>query len=314
MTTPFPIEIADYIGILRDEEIRRAIDQDILLEKATCDPDRVRQASYELRLSKKAKYLRFRDGKGETKASYEEPLNEIDKTLHIGPGQTVHVQVMETFRLPNDIVAHVIPVGNVYKVGLSPETTFADPGFDGPFYVILTNPSPRVVELETGGVIARAEFVKLAKATPKPHQGSEYTSEVRLWPYRVPRLSREELKAQGVDSVLKRLETIDPPHCEHVFVTREVREEAAQRLSDAKAISERMSKLEAVGHKTRIISIIGLALLAATILIYLISALWPLFPQSFKTSVPEGIGEGIGGAIAAGVTATALWFWSKLKK
>jgi deoxycytidine triphosphate deaminase len=312
MDTPLPNEIANYAGILRDEEIKKAIGYNFLLTKETCDPNGVRQASYELRLSNEVEYLVLQDGEERPTAKYERPANGIDKTLRIDPGQTVKAQVCEIFNLPNDVVAHVIPVGNIYKIGLSPETTFADPGFEGGFYIVLSNYSQRVVELRVGQPIARVEFIRLAKATKKPHPGAKHTSEPPIWPRRVSRPSKEELSAKGVDLLLDQLEKNDPPHCEHAYVTREIRIDATSKASQIPTINQRIEALETTFRKFKIGGLIGLGTVIMLLMFSYASTWWPLLPDSIKNSVPEGLGKGLGGFIGAVITTLLVFLSTKI--
>jgi deoxycytidine triphosphate deaminase len=314
MDTQLPNEIADYYGILRDEEINKALLINCLLTKDSSDSERIRQASYELRLSNEVERLVLQDGEEKASAKYERPANGVEKTLRIDPGQTVKAQVMEYFNLPNDVVAHIIPVGNIYKIGLSPETTFADPGFEGAFYIVLSNYSHRVVELNVGQPIARVEFFRLAKATKRPHPGAKHTSEPPIWPRRVQRPTMDELKSKGLDVLLEQLGKNDPPHCEHAFVTREVRAEAANISSEMvtkygsiEMLVNRISKLEDAIRTMRNLSFIVGGILVAVSIFLFAFMWWPLLPTWFKDAVPEGVGKGLGGFIG-GLITTLLMF------
>lgn len=318
-----PQDFPKYSGIIRDEELKQAIAQDMLLRRETADLARVRQTSYELRLSAQVEYLELRDENGRATAQYTRPANGIEQTLCINPSQTVKVWTQEQFNLPNDVVAHITPVGNIYKLGLSPETTYADPGFSGAFYIILSNFSPRVVELRVGQPIARAEFTKLAKPTPSPHPGAGQTSEPPIWPRRVGRRGVEELRALGVDGVLTELDAQDPPHCENAFVTREVRTQLAaeqarfdadynQHKKMVEALLQRVDKLEqrdALSSK-RLKFVLFIAV--ALVVLWQSPNWWPLLPDNVKKAIPEGLGKGLG-AFIGGLIATLLtWLYGRL--
>jgi len=320
METPLPNAIADYNGILRDEEIRAAIQQNFLLTQDTSDLHRVRQASYELRLSDSVEFLRLQDGDGAATARYERPANGIGNTLSINPGQTLKVQVMEAFNLPNDVVAHVVPVGNIYKIGLSPETTFADPGFEGPFYIVLANYSTRVVELSVGQPIARVEFVKLQRSTTRPHPGARHVSEPPIWPRRVPKPSIAQLSAIGLEGLLSQLEKNDPPHYEHAYVTREVRSEATRKTEELKeeyAVIQRLvTRLENMECSFRRMKI-GLVLAGGVTVMLLFfvyaSIWWPLLPESIQKGIPDGIGKAVGSFLAALILPALIFTFNKFK-
>jgi deoxycytidine triphosphate deaminase len=295
LTTDLPNEICDYLGLIRDEELRAAIAKNLLLVSETTAPERVRQASYELRLGPEVEFLVLPDaGKGQAVAKYERPANGIGQKLKIEPGQTVKVFTMEVFNIPTNVVAHVIPVGNVYKVGLSPETTYADPGFDGPFYIILCNYSSRVVELEVGQPIARVEFVKLARSTPKPHPGSKHISEPPIWPRRVDRRRSQELLQLGIDNLLNELDQKDPPHIEHAFIAREVRRQVAEQFG---GLSSKVASLERQAAWLRLIAY-GLGVAAC---IWLIGVIWGYLPSNIQGKVAEETAKGVFGLLVLGV-------------
>lgn len=101
-----PNDICDYIGLLRDEEIRAAIAKNLLLVQERTDPTRVRQASYELRLMDNDEFLVLgQAAQGEAIAKYERPANGIGQRLTIEPGQTVKVYTIEIFNLPTILPA-----------------------------------------------------------------------------------------------------------------------------------------------------------------------------------------------------------------
>ena len=186
-----------------------------------------------LRLSSNVEFLVLQEGNaGAATARYERPANGIGDRLRIDPGHTVKVFTLEFFKMPTNVVAHVFPVGNIYKLGLSPETTYADPGFDGPFYIVICNYSSRVVELEVGKPIARVEFIRLARSTKKPHPGVGGITEPRLWPRRIDRRPIEALRQLGVDTLLDELDRSDPPHFEAAFIAREVKRQLVTHEAD----------------------------------------------------------------------------------
>jgi deoxycytidine triphosphate deaminase len=292
---PLEGDVCDYYGIIRDAEIRSAIERDLLLVKDTADMSRVRQASYELRLSDRVEYLILQDGKGgNATAKYERPADGIGPILRIDPGQTVKVEVKETFNLPTNVAAHVIPVGNIYKLGLSPETTYADPGYDGDFFIILSNFSPRVVEVPVGEPIARVEFVRLAKETSRPHPGSKQRKEPKIWPRRIEKLTKQDLQGLGIDGLLKRLDEKDPPHCEHAYVAREVHTMSVDGSKSLQDLTARVSALEGKIASFKRHGFIALATFIGLAVLALSPWWWPLLPQAVRTQVPEGIGKAVG--------------------
>jgi deoxycytidine triphosphate deaminase len=294
-----PDAICDYIGIIRDEEIRSALQRGFLIEQGTFDLGRVRQASYELRLGDTVERLVLDHSVGGSTAiaRYERPANGIEDILRIDPGQTIKVFTREMLDMPKNVLAHVIPVGNVYKLGLSPETTYADPGFDGAFYITLCHYSSRIVELKVDQPIARIEFVKLARSTVRPHAGARSVGEPPLWPRRVARRSEADLRAIGIDDLLAELENCDPPHIEHAFVVKEIRSKIDHTLKDVLASESRNKKEIAELRLFALVAIVSLA-------VWALSHTWPLLPEKLRDMATERIFTGI--LTSIGVVAVAV--------
>ncbi len=300
-------EVCNYTGIIRDEELRAAIERSLLLVKESTEPSRVRQASYELRLSNRVEFLRLSDSPGAATASYERPANGVGATLEIPPGTTAKVWVKEKFNLPTNVVAHVIPVGNIYKLGLSPETTYGDPGFDGNFYIILCNYSSRIVEVRVGDPVARVEFIKLARRTTKPHPGASDTSEPALWPRRVQRRPREQLASVGVDAILNELEGYDPPHVEHAFVAREASKELAQMRADLAFVRLVRTWTPRVGWTVLFFAAVGTG-------VWLTGRYWSSIPEKFRLGLADGFGRAVGGALMGAVFFAVRYGWRKWRR
>ena len=275
----------DYTGLLRDKEISAAIDRNLLVTRDTADKNRIRQASYELRLSDDVQFLVLKDStSGEAQAQYESPANGIGTKLTIEPGHTVKVKTIEVINLPDNVAAHIISVGNIYKLGLSPETTYADPGFIDSLYIIISNYSSRVVELEVGQPIARAEFVKLSGNVDNPLSKGRAKSEPKFWPRRVRRRDEEQLKETGVDRLLNELFENDPPSFEHAFITKFIRQQVNEQLSD---LSERLGKLERRWDRLSACFHVACYLLGILIAIVVIGKLWPYLSANLHDKVEE---------------------------
>ena len=286
-------ETCDYFGLMRDEEIRAAIANNQLLDRDTTEDRRVRQASYELRVSSNVEFLVLQEGDaGAATARYERPANGIGDTLRIDPGHTVKVFTAEYFKLPTNVVAHVFPVGNIYKLGLSPETTYADPGFEGQFYIVVCNYSARVVELEVGKPIARVEFIRLARSTKRPHPGAGGITEPRIWPRRIERRGIDTLRNLGVDTLLDELDKNDPPHFETAFIAREVKRQVTAH--DAQLQTQ-------VANLGRQLAWLSLVAYAAIIIIcmWLVTRGWHLLPEPVQSKVTDEAVKAICGAMLA---------------
>jgi deoxycytidine triphosphate deaminase len=307
-------DVCNYTGIIRDEELRAAIDRNLLLTKDSTDPSRVRQASYELRLSNRVEFLRLSEAPGAATARYERPANGIGEKLEIPPGTTAKVFVKEVFNLPTNVVAHVIPVGNIYKLGLSPETTYGDPGFDGEFYIILCNYSSRIVEVRVGDPVARVEFIKLARKTTKPHPGANDTSEPQLWPRRVERRPHEQLASVGVDAILSELEGYDPPHFEHAFVAREVRARAMDLAKELEQVRADLNLVRAIRTWAPRLGWSLLFLAVVSVGVWLAGWYWSSIPEKFRLGLADGFGRIVGGAVMGGVFFVVKYGWRKWRR
>jgi deoxycytidine triphosphate deaminase len=285
MKIALPDTICSYIGLMADTEIAAAIQAGMLLDPSTADLNHVRQTSYELRLSENIEFLLLGDHEnGESEAKYVRNANGVGSQLEILPGTTVKVETMERFDIPTNVAAHITPVGNVYKLGLSPETTYADPGFDGAFFMILCNYSSRIVRLKIGQPIARIEFVRLAKSTSKPHGGYKTIKEPLLWPRRVPKRLLSDLQQVGVEGLLSELERGDPPHFEHAFIARQVRLEVSNQVGQLK---QKLAEQQRVIACFKLVSYLAVAIAVR----WIIFEGWAATPVHIQDKFVEGLAK-----------------------
>jgi deoxycytidine triphosphate deaminase len=216
-------------GFLIDEEIKRAMANNQLVRNG--DAQRARYASYELRIGPNVQQLVMDDNGQPNRDIYRAKHIPEDETFVIQPGETFKIYAVESIMMPANVLAFAIPVGIMYKLGLNPETTFADPGFEGDFYITICNYSPRVVRLKVGDPLARVFFFKLRERPDIIHE-----SRPREMPpavERVPRPSAEELEAVGELAVLTNvLGCVDPPHYQHAFVTNRVISVQRRQMED----------------------------------------------------------------------------------
>jgi deoxycytidine triphosphate deaminase len=207
-------------GFLIDGEIRQAISQGQLISQGAEDSS-AKYACYEVHIGPRIQQLVLDQDEGPESDLYREKLIADDQIFRIFPGETFKIYAAEELYMPSDTFAITIPVGNMYKLGLNPETTFADPGFSGQFYVTVCNYSPRVVKLKVGDPLARVFFFVLSERPEKIHE-----SKPRELPPAIERVKRpteSELLKEGESAVLSRImNKIDPPHFEHAFVTQRI--------------------------------------------------------------------------------------------
>jgi len=203
-------------GFLYDKQIAAAMEKGKIITNG--DAQGAKYACYELHIGNHIQQLILDNTPGSESDLYRVKKIENDGLFQIAPGETYKIYAAEELYMPADVFAIAIPVGTMFKLGLNPETTFADPGFSGPFYITVCNYSPRVVTLKVGDPLSRMFFCKLAERPDKIHEGRP--REIPPAVGRVRRPSIEELTAEGEANVLARvLGAVDPPHYEHAYVT-----------------------------------------------------------------------------------------------
>lgn len=206
-------------GFLVDTEIKRAIANNQLVRNA--DPERAKYATYELRIGTNVQQLVMDDNGEQNRDIYRVKDVPENGTFVIQPGETFKIYAMEQVFMPANVLAFAVPVGVMFKLGLNPETTFADPGFEGDFYITVCNYSSRIVRLKVGDPLARLFFFKLRERPDTIH--ATRPREIPPAVERVPRPTNAELEAAGEIAVLTGvLGAVDPPHYQHAFVTNRV--------------------------------------------------------------------------------------------
>lgn len=155
---------------LSNQEIEREISNGHLVTGA--DGRQVGGASYELRL-------------GNVYYDLSESDHPRDATPHgnilIKPGHRVVLISLEELDVPIDMIARVASKGSLFSIGLSPVSTYADPGFRGNLGIVTQNISDKYVSLPLGEPIAKVEFAKLTNPTTRPYQG-QHGFQTRIWP------------------------------------------------------------------------------------------------------------------------------------
>jgi deoxycytidine triphosphate deaminase len=223
-------------GFLVDRDIRFAIGQGQLIHDEVIAASS-KYACYEVHIGDQIQQMVVDEPAKSEADLYRVKNIPSDGKFSIKPGETYKLYAKERLDIPSDVFAIAIPVGNMYKLGLNPETTFADPGFANAFYITVCNYSRRIVNLTVGDPLARLFFFKLASRPDKIHESTP-----REVPPAVVRLAKRpsaELEASGEESLLKAvLEDVDPPHYEHAFVTNRL------LTTHATAIAARIERVE----------------------------------------------------------------------
>lgn len=130
-------------------------------------------------------------------------------TVLIKPGHRVVLISLEELVIPNDVIARVTSKGSLFSIGLSPVSTYADPGFSGNIGIVTQNLSEKFIELPVGEPISKVDFSMLSSSARKPYCG-QHGFQTQIWPIRHqlqktyeelkndPRVDSEEVEAYKI--------------------------------------------------------------------------------------------------------------------
>lgn len=104
-------------------------------------------------------------------------------TILIKPSHRVVLITLEEVHVPHNMIARVASKGSLFSVGLSPVSTYADPGFAGNLGIVTQNLSDKFIEIPIGERIAKIEFSTLSNNTTRPYQG-QHGFQTHIWPIR----------------------------------------------------------------------------------------------------------------------------------
>lgn len=155
---------------LSDTDIRTKIDAGGLVRNGSVA--QIGPACYELRMG--SIYYDLTEGDKRIDASPH-------GTVIIKPGHRVVLITLEELVVPEDVIARVTSKGSLFSVGLSPVSTYADPGFSGNIGVVTQNMSDKYIVLPIGESIAKVDFSKLSSASAKPYSG-QHGFQTQIWP------------------------------------------------------------------------------------------------------------------------------------
>lgn len=167
MNGNLPDDIGPKSGLLNDRQIRDSIARGFLFSSATCDVSKIKQATYEIRVSKDYHKVSYKDGQ----PNFSPEEVKEGGTIIIEPGQTIKVLAKEVFHVPANVYARINAVGQIFSAGIAAENTYADPGFNGQVYITLSNISARRLSIKPDDPLARVEFHKLEEPVETPHSG-----------------------------------------------------------------------------------------------------------------------------------------------
>jgi deoxycytidine triphosphate deaminase len=288
-------------GFLYDSQIANAMASGKLIVNG--EAAGAKYACYELHIGDHIQQLVLNNQPGSENDLYKVKRIEDDGLFQIHPGETFKLYAKEELNMPADVFAISIPVGNMFKLGLNPETTFADPGFSGAFFVTVCNYSQRIVKLKVGDPLARLFFFKLANRPEKIHEGRP--REIPPSVERVRRPTEEELLNDGEAKLIQSvLVATDPPHYQHAFVTNrlfghhkartEARLESLQREANEKVERIRQESETRFEKMRRTVAVISLLAIVCSLLIFVVSGIavaglaasnWPTLAEGTLASL-----------------------------
>lgn len=136
------------------------------------DKAQIGPACYELRMGAVYYDLTEDDARIECSAT---------KKILIKPGHRVVLITEEALEIPSDVIARVTSKGSLFSIGLSPVSTYADPGFTGNLGIVTQNMSDKYIEIPVGEPIAKVDFSLLSTAVKRPYQG-QHGFQTKIWP------------------------------------------------------------------------------------------------------------------------------------
>jgi dCTP deaminase len=158
------------MSILSNEDIRTASRTERLIQ--TLDPNKLGGASYELSCSEIYYDL--------TENSTRIDANQFGRKILIKPKHTIVFITNESLEIPQDMTAHIISKGSLFSIGLSPVSTYADPGFEGKLGLVTTNNSDKYILMDVLQAVAKIHFTKLTKTSTLKYTG-QHGYQSKMW-------------------------------------------------------------------------------------------------------------------------------------
>lgn len=155
---------------LSDKEIERHIANGELVKLAS--NAQIGPACYELRMGNI--YFDLTEGDRRIDAT-------AAGTILIKPGHRVVLISMEELAIPHNLIARVSSKGSLFSIGLTPVSTYADPGFSGNIGIVTQNQSDKFIEIPIGEPIAKVDFSLLSNSSGRPYQG-QHGFQTQIWP------------------------------------------------------------------------------------------------------------------------------------
>jgi len=275
-TDILPPSIGPAAGLLTDHDIREALGQGYLFHNATYVAENASYATYELRVGNTFEVLHFRDDR----LWHSEQRVSDDEVIPIPPSHVYRIYAKEHFLLPRNVFASVTTVSRIFSSGLAAETTYADPGFSGPFYITLSNVSTRILSLRPTSPLARVEFHKLHAPVRSVHGGAPRPNFVDA---SIDTASRMLLHKKSLETLVQEM------------VSRSLDEALQERLARSEVILTKMSAnarqffLLQTLVTVLVIALVGSVLHMTGVLGWFTTKEWPLHFMNFVIALVAGI-------------------------
>lgn len=153
-----------------DTKIKESMDSNKLIQDG--DLSQIGPACYELRMGNV--YYDLTEGDMQLKVTKS-------SGVLIKPGHRVVLITKESLLIPDDVIARVTSKGSLFSIGLSPVSTYADPGFAGNLGIVTQNMSDKYIIIPMGESIAKIDFSTLSEKSETPYKG-QHGYQTKIWP------------------------------------------------------------------------------------------------------------------------------------
>ena len=150
-------------SFLTDEHFRDALPH--IFREGSFENESVRHASYQLRLDEvkicSRHPVKLKDQKFEEFQQLKWQVEDTKEYIDIPPRKIALLYTKELFTFPDNLLGFVVSRGLLFTLGLTPETTYVDPGFSGNLYIAIVNNNENIVRLYKAMPIRRLFVFKL---------------------------------------------------------------------------------------------------------------------------------------------------------
>ena len=177
-----PSDVGNEGSFLTDKHLNKDT-LEHLFQKGSFDEKCIRHASYELRLGStvKVNIRNTPEDEGQRLENYQQVKWDKEKDgeddvyyIDIKPKQRALIYTKEVFNFPDNALGLVICRGLLFSLGMTPENTYVDPGFNGNLYITITNTNENIIRLEKGMNIARLLIFKLNETVEKKYVNGDH--------------------------------------------------------------------------------------------------------------------------------------------